>query len=70
MSLITDLRNRIAAAEKRIADLQAACPHPEAAIIVRSIGYLGEPDKEFRNCTCGLCEAEFTRRTPAAQRDG
>lgn len=68
MSLITDLRNQIAAAEKRIAVLQEACPHPEVAIIVRSWG-VNCDDERFSHCTCGLCEAEFTRPAPATQRD-
>ncbi|AXQ94569.1 hypothetical protein D0Z66_12580 [Cereibacter sphaeroides] len=48
-------------------------PHPEVAVIVRGHGYQGVPGKEFRHCTCGLCEAEFTRgmvKDAAAPRKG
>ncbi|MBO4169133.1 hypothetical protein [Cereibacter azotoformans] len=61
MSLIDDLKKQIAAAEARIREIQHGRPHPEVAVIVRGIGYQGEPGKEFRHCTCGLCEAQFTR---------
>lgn len=60
MNLITKLRHDISIAEARILEIQRGCPHPEIAVIMRSIGRDTDGDV-FRNCTCGLCEAEFTR---------
>lgn len=60
MNLIAKLRQEIAAAEARILELQQACPHPDAAVIVRSIGH-NEDGEPFRHCTCGFCEKQFTR---------
>jgi len=62
MSIIDDLRKTIAKAEARILEIQKGCPHPEVSIHLRSIGR--NEGNEWRNCTCGLCEAEFTRAMP------
>jgi hypothetical protein len=61
VTIIDKLRKQIADAEERILEIQKACPHPDAAIIVRSIGRGECYDVVWRNCECGLCEAVFIR---------
>ena len=63
MLLIEEMRKKIAEAEAKIAELQECCPHPEPAIVVKSVGTDSAGD-QFRNCICGLCNKSFTRGMP------